>query len=121
LNFSGYSDMQNVLRSILKVQMNPPYTPLLNNKTVDNNLLNTVYKNDVSNIKQTVINISQKDIEKTIKMTIEAENVYILGLRASYSLAFLFSNGLQQLTGKAKLIDLGKGDLVEQLTMIGEK
>jgi DNA-binding MurR/RpiR family transcriptional regulator len=118
LGYSGYSDMQNSIRKILNVRMEPPYFNLLKNELSEDSFLNEVVENDIRNIHQTVQRLSVDSLNQAIDMIMNAKKIYIIGLRGAFPLASYLFNGLQRITMKAELLTLGSGDHVERVASI---
>src|SRR5690625_2335426 len=116
LGFSGYTELQNKLRSILKIQMYPPYEQLEKGHLSKDSLLNKILEKDIENIRKTAKGLQIKLLDKTISHIANAKRVYVIGLRGAYAIAYYLSNGLEQLTGKAELLSLGEGNIVEKIT-----
>lgn len=62
---------------------------------------------------------SEEDLSKTIDILQRCDNVYLIGLRRSFSVASYFTYALRHLNKRAFLIDGLGGMFEEQLSMIG--
>ncbi|MEC7939422.1 MAG: MurR/RpiR family transcriptional regulator [Pseudomonadota bacterium] len=63
--------------------------------------------------------ISEQDLSSAIHILHNCENIYLIGLRRSFSVASYFTYALQHLNKRAFLVDGLGGMLKEQLRMIG--
>ncbi|HBQ2863115.1 TPA: MurR/RpiR family transcriptional regulator [Klebsiella pneumoniae] len=61
------------------------------------------------------------DLERAVALLGEAENIYVIGLRRSFSVASYLTYALRHLDRKAFLIDGLGGMFTEQLSLVGPK
>nr|VUD32877.1 transcriptional regulator of the myo-inositol catabolic operon [Raoultella sp. NCTC 9187] len=61
------------------------------------------------------------DLERAVALLAEAENIYVIGLRRSFSVASYLTYALRHLDRKAFLIDGLGGMFTEQLSLVGPK
>ncbi len=64
---------------------------------------------------------SSDDLERAVALLGEAENIYVIGLRRSFSVASYLTYALRHLDRKAFLIDGLGGMFTEQLSLVGPK
>lgn len=72
-------------------------------------------------LNQLLINTSDEQLEHAINLIRKAENIYVIGLRRSFSIASYFVYALRHLELKAYLVDGIGGMYEEQLNMSTEK
>jgi DNA-binding MurR/RpiR family transcriptional regulator len=123
LGYFGYSDMQkDIQRNIIHKSSLPER--LNHSKSISKNeLMKETFQNDIKNIEDTMSFLSENSINDTIESICTANQVYVLGLRSSYSLAHYITSRLAQIRKNVKLVQAtgmiypeeivsaGKGDI----------
>ena len=72
-------------------------------------------------LQQLAMQTSSDDLERAVALLGEAENIYVIGLRRSFSVASYLTYALRHLDRKAFLIDGLGGMFTEQLSLVGPK
>jgi DNA-binding MurR/RpiR family transcriptional regulator len=72
-------------------------------------------------LQQLAMQTSSDDLERAVGLLAEAENIYVIGLRRSFSVASYLTYALRHLDRKAFLIDGLGGMFTEQLSWSGRK
>lgn len=72
-------------------------------------------------LNQLLLNVSEDQLNEAINLIRQAENIYVIGLRRSFSIASYFVYALRHLELKAHLIDGIGGMYAEQLNMSTNK
>lgn len=105
LGYSGYSEMHKDIQSNLidKVSLPERLVRLQDTASLDQLLVSTM-QNDVADITTTLSSIPQETLDKVLNAINTARNVYILGLRSSFSLAHYMTSRLGQLRPNVRLI-----------------
>jgi len=83
-------------------------------------LFNDILEGDIKNIGSLRSQISEEIFEEAVVKMCNAKTLYILGLRSSFSLAFYFAFDLRFFLSSVRLIQLGVGDIPEQLRDINQ-
>lgn len=105
MGYSGYSDMQKDIQSIVRNKVTlPERLSAATAHTKQDMLLMNSFKNDISNINGTLKMLSENDLEKALDAIINAQNTYIIGLRSSFALAHYTSSRLGQIRENVRLI-----------------
>ncbi len=132
LGFIGFPEFQSALQEQLLGRINSAGVYQLGARKLINELIeqdNTtlgsimerVMLNDARNIENMVSQIPVADFEQAVAMILQAENVYVIGLRSSAPMAMNFAMGLRQIRGNCQLLQPGVGDLVDQLAAVTSK
>lgn len=87
----------------------------------DSDILSAVLEADIARIHSTLDTIDRKAFDGAVDALINAENIYILGLRGSSSLARFTEYYLNHLFSNVKLVNgASVGDIFEQMFRIGK-
>ncbi|HGW8689284.1 MurR/RpiR family transcriptional regulator [Klebsiella pneumoniae] len=110
---ANYTERARLFRQITSDESSPPETPteILNMFTMVNNQA----------LQQLAMQTSSDDLERAVALLGEAENIYVIGLRRSFSVASYLTYALRHLDRKAFLIDGLGGMFTEQLSLVGPK
>lgn len=132
LGFEGFPEFQTALQEQVSDRINSASVYQLGSRKLinelleqDNNsmgaILERVMRTDAKNIENMVSQISVADFEQAVSMLMDAETVYVIGLRSSAPMAMNFAMGLRQIRGKCHLLQPGVGDLVDQIASLTDK
>ena len=94
---ANYTERARLFRQTTSDESSPPETPteILNMFTMVNNQA----------LQQLAMQTSSDDLERAVALLGEAENIYVIGLRRSFSVASYLTYALRHLDRKAFLID----------------
>lgn len=108
---ANYTERARLFRQTTSDESSPPETPteILNMFTMVNNQA----------LQQLAMQTSSDDLERAVALLGEAENIYVIGLRRSFSVASYLTYALRHLDRKAFLIDGLGGMFTEQLSLVG--
>jgi len=122
LGFSGFSEFKREIgkQIVKKFSTTNRLTESVNTFDERNSVFAEILKGDIENIQTLTKNISDADFMEAVEILCSARSIYILGLRASYSLAFYLKFYLRFFLNSVKLITLGVDDVAEQVHHIGE-
>ena len=122
LGFSGYPEFQHVLQEIVRTRLTAFQRMEVTNSLIgDGDILSAVLLGDVDKIKDTLDTVDKADFEEAVEKISEAKNIYILGVRASSSLAGFLSHGLCMMFDNVKFIQTTSGsEMFEQIMSVGE-
>lgn len=116
LGYSGYRELQKELQELIKNKLTTVQRISLSEDFTDyENALKQVIKKDIDNIEKTLNEIDYQVFQEAVDMTLEANNVFILGLRSSSFLAGYLGFYLQFLLDNVKIVTSGPNDVFEQL------
>lgn len=122
LGFDGYKELQKELQELIKNKLTTVQRISLSNDFTDyENALKKVVKKDMDNMEKTFNEIDYQAFERAVEMTLEANKVYVLGLRSSSFLAGYLGFYLSFLLDDVKVISSGPNDVFEQLLKATKK
>ncbi|OIN12489.1 MurR/RpiR family transcriptional regulator [Oceanisphaera psychrotolerans] len=127
--YSGFNDMKQVFRRHL-MEETANYTERAKmfrdledqpSPEQPEEILNEFSRANVQALQQLAAQTSAEDLNKTVQILADAENIYVIGLRRSFSVATYLTYALRHLNRRAFLIDGLGGMFQEQLELIGPK
>lgn len=119
LGFTGYPSLQRALQELIKnklttvqrLSMSSDYS----NKETG---LKKILRTDMENIKATIDEMNNELFEKVVDTILQANKVYILGLRSSTALADYLGFYLDILVDDVKVVKPGISDVFEQIIKV---
>lgn len=119
IGFENFSDFRQVLEENLKKEIKPESTfSVLKENEIDESIIASVVKQDVKNINDTILNISEELFEKVTGLILKAKFVYTFGLGVSSILSDFLSYQLNQVSIRAKPLAHGFSTLIEQIPFV---
>ncbi|MFZ7101569.1 MAG: MurR/RpiR family transcriptional regulator [Peptococcaceae bacterium] len=120
LGYAGYSDFLEEVQKVIKAKVGLPerLSVSLENVNHDQLLLDS-FNQDIINIKATLEGLSPDKLDKAIDMIMAAKNVYVIGLRTSFSLAHSFAMSLGQIRENVRLIQGAGSSYPEECLGVG--
>lgn len=104
LNYTGYSEMQKDIQSNIQTKVGLPQRLSGKKKHSGNALLADSFQNDINNIQQTLELQNNHDIQAVIDYISSAPNVYVLGMRSSFSISYYMASRLSEIRANVHLI-----------------
>jgi len=123
LGYEGYPALQKDLQNRIKNKLNTVSRLKKTIKTTNSgeSILYEVFRNDIDNIQKTMNNISRESFNKLVEEMLNADSIYIVGLRTATSLAYFMGYTLHLILKNVTTITFGVSDLFERLININEK
>ncbi len=116
LGYEGYKELQKELQELIRNKLTTVQRISLSKDFSDyENTIKQVIKKDIDNIEKTLKEIDYHAFKEAVEITLEADNVYVLGLRSSSFLAGYLGFYLNFLLDNVKVISFGPNDIFEQL------
>jgi len=121
LGYSGFSDFKRVVGQQILADYSTSTRLIESAKTLEGrrSLFTDILMGDIEKIRDLGSRINEEMFNKAVEKLCSARNLYILGLRSSYALAFYLAFDLRFFLNSVRLVELGVGDLPEQLRDIG--
>ncbi|WP_373181462.1 MurR/RpiR family transcriptional regulator [Klebsiella oxytoca] len=110
---ANYTERARLFRQTTTDDATPPETPT--------EILNMFTMVNTQALQQLAMQTSGDDLLRAVALLAEAENIYVIGLRRSFSVASYLTYALRHLDRKAFLIDGLGGMFTEQLSLVGPK
>ena len=121
LGFEGYPDFQQSLQALMRNRLTSFQRMEVSNQLIGNgNVLEKVLVSDAERIRRTLETTDRESFERAVEKIVNAENIYILGVRSSSYLAGFLNYYLRMIFDRVKLLQSTSGsELFEQLLPIG--
>lgn len=116
LGYKGYSDMQKDIQNGIKNKDSLPHRVSEMGSVPSNQLLTNVFNHEIINIQKTLAAQSENDLTEAVNLITEANNVYIIGMRSSFSLAFYLASRLGQIKAHTHLVQSSGMTFPEEVT-----
>jgi DNA-binding MurR/RpiR family transcriptional regulator len=123
VGFEGFPEFQEALSDVVKHKLNriDRMGEAFGDRS-DHEIINSVLQSDIDRISLTMSGINTKAFEMAVDTIINAENIYVLGIRSCAPLAGFLSFYLNIMFGKVHLISTNSlTEVFEQLIRINEK
>ena len=122
LGFKGYLELKREISARLQENIAPleRYKIILNNPNEENNSINKIAENEVSNINFVLNNFDKKSFDRAIEIISKAQYVYVIGFNLSSFLAGITCYLMQRIGLKSFPINLGGLSFPEQLINVDE-
>lgn len=120
LNYQGYPKLQKALQELIRNKLTTVQRIELSSELDQSMVLKSVLKADMHNIRQTIDEIDNEDFNDVVNKFLEAQNIYVLGLRSASPLAQFMGYYLNFIFSNVKVVTSGVNDIFEQLFHIGK-
>lgn len=122
VGFSGYHNFQKSLKEAARNQLNSIQRMEIATKKIGTeDVLSSVLKSDAEKILFTLTEIDREQFNAAVDTLLNAENIYITGVRSSAALASFTGFYFNLLFDNVKLINTtGADDIFEQLLRVGK-
>ena len=119
LGYSGYPKLQEALEELIKNKLTTVQrVEMIDENKSDSEILYSVLKSDITNIKNTIECIDEKVFEDTAKKLINAKKIYILGIRSSFAIAQYLGFYLDMVLDNVQIIRVDMADVFDQIVRI---
>jgi len=120
LGYDGYPSLQRSLQELIRNKLTSVQRIQLTNDIQEGDVLKTVLKADMHNIRSTIESIDEGAFEHVVSGLLSAKKVYVLGQRSSTPLAEFFGYYLNFVLENVRIVTAGTGDIFEQMIRITE-
>ena len=121
LGISGFSELQRILQSWLKVKLAPSEKLKTTSTRPRNSVYAEIFKTNLDTLRKTQQEIADSKIEEAIDALDGARKVFVLGLRRSHSIAFHLYYNLSHILDNVFLISTAYGLPYDQIVTIGKR
>ena len=120
LGFEGYPEFQHALQEIVRTRLTSFQRMEVTNSLIgDGDVLSKVLLGDAEKIRHTLDGIDRNAFESAVERIVCARNIYILGVRASSSLAGFLAHGLRMIFDNVTFVQTTSGsEMLEQIMSI---
>lgn len=123
LGYAGYPEFQHALQELVRTHLTSFQRMEVTNHLIgDGDILSKVLLGDAEKIKHTLEEIDRSAFESAVDHIVNARDIYILGVRASSSLAGFLAHGLRMIFDNVKFVQTTSGsEMFEQIMGIGSE
>lgn len=123
LGYDGYPKLQRALQELVKTKLTSVQRMEVTSGRIDQeHVLKSVLQTDAEKIKHTLEDIDEEVFDEAVDMIIEAEKIYILGVRSCASLAGFLGFYMNLIFDNVKLIHTNSvSEMFEQIHRISPK
>ncbi len=117
LGFASFSEFKRIIGQKVLEGASTSRRLIDSSETLESSpsLFLDIISGDIEKIGELNRKISEKTFQQAVDKLCGARNLYVLGLRSSYALAFYLAFDLRFFLDSVRLIELGVGDLPEQV------
>ncbi|MEG2316189.1 MAG: MurR/RpiR family transcriptional regulator, partial [Clostridia bacterium] len=119
MGYAGYPELREALRSLVRQRLTSEQRFAIASEIDGRDLLSTVLKNDMQNIRKTVEALTQQDFDQAVARLLAARRIYVMGLRSAAPLAQFMYHYLHQIFDGVVLVQNITGDVFEEIARIG--
>ncbi len=122
LGFEGYPEFQHSLKALIRTRLTSFQRMEVTNQIIgEGDVLEKVLTSDADRIRRTLESIDRESFEEAVEKIINANAIYILGVRSSSSLAGFLNHSFRMVFDNVKLLQTTSGsEMFEQLMPIKE-
>ncbi|MBE6586268.1 MAG: MurR/RpiR family transcriptional regulator, partial [Ruminococcaceae bacterium] len=122
LGYEGYPEFQKALQELIRTKLTSVQRMEVTNHLIgEGDVLEKVLMSDVDKIKRTLEGVGREDFNAAVNAIVKAKNIYIIGVRSSYTLATFLNYNLRMIFDNVRLIETTSGgELFEQILHVGE-
>ncbi len=118
LGYDGYPELQRNLKELVRHRLTATQRFEMSVDIPQENVLSTVLREDMLNIRNTVESIDEKTFEEAIRLIGGAQRVYILGLRSAAPLAEFAGYYLHYIFDDVRVVATASTDVFEAISRI---
>ncbi|MDZ7762429.1 MAG: MurR/RpiR family transcriptional regulator [Desulfovermiculus sp.] len=119
LGFSRFKDFKDALTKEAFAEFSTTRRLVDSSDRLQGTVMSSVLSTDIANIREILSTQSDEHFEQAVQSLAQARNVYVLGLRSSYTLAFYLYFTLRFFSSNVRLLRPDVGDMPEQILDIG--
>ena len=121
LGYVGYPEFQKALQELIRTKLTSFQRMEVTNHLIGKgDVLEKVLMSDVDKIRRTLEGISRDAFDSAVSAIVNAKNIYIIGVRSSYTLAGFLNYNFRMIFDNVHLIETTSGgELFEQILNIG--
>ena len=123
IGYEGYPFLQKAMQEMIRDKLNSMQRiEVTTGRIGDNDVVESVLNQDIDKIKRTIEEISREDFKKTVDAIINAENIYVFGVKSASHIAGFFAYYLDLIFGNVHVLDsTSKTTTYEKLFRISDR
>ena len=120
LGYEGYPQLQRALQELVSHRLTAVQRFEMSSEIDPNAVLRTVLKSDMQNIRATVEELDNHAFEEGVKRILNANEIYVIGLRSAAPLAQFLGYYLNYIFDRVHLVSSAATDVFEEIARISE-
>ena len=123
LGFEGYPELQTALQELIRIRLTSVQRmEVTNDRIGEGDVLESVLNSDMAKIRATLESISRRDFNQAADAIMNANRIYIIGMRSSASLASFLTFNLRFMFDNVTLVQTTSGsEIFEQLLRVSPR
>lgn len=118
LGYEGYPELQHSLQELARHRLTAVQRFEMTADIPEKDVLPTVMRTDLMNIRRTVEQLDAKVFDQVVERLLNADSIYVLGLRSAAPLARFFSYYLHFIFDDVREVASGTSDVFETIARI---
>lgn len=120
LGFNGYPDFQREVQKLLQKEITPmkEMKNFITSSRENENILKLTIDLNIKTLEATYNDELYESFKKAVDIINNAEKIYILGLRSSFSVGYYLSFMLRQFMSNIELLTAGTDDIYDRLSYV---
>ncbi|MDR1620121.1 MAG: MurR/RpiR family transcriptional regulator [Clostridiales bacterium] len=120
VGYDGYPELQRALQELIRNKLTSMQRIQLTSDLPRSDVLKTVLKYDMQNIRMTIDAIDNIAFEGAVNALVNANNIYVIGMRNAYPIAQFLSYNLSFICGCVVSVNTTLFNACEQMAHTGE-
>lgn len=123
IGYDGYPYLQKAMQEMIRDKLNSiQRIEVTTGRIGDADVVESVLNQDIDKIKRTIEEVSRDDFNKTVNAIINAENIYVFGVKSASYIASFFAYYLDLIFGNVHILDsTSKTTTYEKLFRISDR
>lgn len=123
IGYDGYPYLQKAMQEMIRDKLNSiQRIEVTTGRIGDDDVVETVLNQDIDKIKRTIEELSREDFKKAVNAIINADNIYVFGVKSASHIAGFFAYYLDLIFGNVHVLDsTSKTTTYEKLFRISDK
>lgn len=121
LGYDGYPELQKALQELIRNKLTAMQRIQLTSDLEQSDVLKTVLKADIQNIRATLETIDAADFQNAVSALLNASRIFIVGMRSAYPIAQFLAYYLGFICSGTVFINGTLNDTFEQMAHIGQE
>ena len=122
LGYDGYPELQRELKNLIRSRLTSFQRMEVTNSLIgEDDVLEKVLASDIEKIRQTAAEIDPSSFSAAVQNIVKANNIYIIGVRSSSTLAGFLNYSLRMIFDNVRFVQTTSGsEMFEQIMQIGK-
>ena len=121
IGYDGFPKMQEDLRHRLREQITPIKKMEQSVSRRSQDIYNNILETDLENLENLKKTFKHERLEGAVNTILNARQVYIIGYRTSFPLAYLLAMFLTQIMKNTIILDMGGGEIYDRIIGLGKE